>query len=88
MTKPPTAQQMMDRDGLTEVHRTADDCWRHGSRIFQVFRRESDDTFWAASYDLQTDGEYNGLREGDATIEQVAPHERTTTTTIYQPLTT
>ena len=69
--KAPTCEELFD-DELEEVHRDADDSWRHGCYVWQVFARE-DGTFWGASYDLSSDGESNGLREGTADICQVWP---------------
>ena len=71
----PTNEQMLDEDGLKCVERVADDSWRHGSYISQVFHRQSDNTYWAVSYELSTDGETHGLRDGDFNITQVYPHE-------------
>ncbi|WP_149648883.1 hypothetical protein [Azospirillum argentinense] len=59
------------------VSREADTSWRHGAYITQVFHRAADDTYWRALYCLSTDGETNGLREGDAEITQVRPVEKT-----------
>lgn len=70
----PTCEQLMD---LKEVHREADDSWRHSAYIYQVFYRETDDTYWSASYELSSDGESNGLREGTAEITLVRPVEKT-----------
>jgi hypothetical protein len=47
--------------------------WRHGTHKNQVYYREDDSTYWRASFRESTDGETNGLREGDASIEQVYP---------------
>lgn len=76
----PTHEQLLDEDGLKSVHREADDSWRHGSYIWQVFHREADDTYWGTSYELSNDGESHGLREGTANISQVTPKETITTT--------
>ena len=57
------------------VYRFADDTWRHGSRVTQVFHRAEDDTYWQANYRLSTDGETNELAEGLATITRVFPHQ-------------
>ena len=80
----PTCEELFDEDGFKSVHREADDSWRHGSYISEVFLRESDNTYWRASYALSTDGETNELREGTASITQVAPKEVSTIT--YLPL--
>lgn len=76
----PTCEQIWEEEGFESVLREADDSWRHGAYIYEVFKRQEDATFWAASYSLSTDGETHGLREGDADIHQVWPKEVTTTT--------
>ena len=76
----PTSDDLYNEEGFEEVHREADDSWRHGSYVFQVFKRLSDDTYWGAAYCLSTDGEAHGLREGDADISEVEPKEVTTVT--------
>jgi len=70
----PTCEELMEMDS---VYREADDSWRHGSYVDEVFHRTYDDTFWNASYCLSYDGETNELREGVAGIEQVTPVEKT-----------
>ena len=76
--KIPTCEDLFEEDGYEPVHRDSDDSWRHGAYIGEVFARASDGTFWLAAYCLSTDGETNGLREGDADITQVMPKEVTT----------
>jgi len=73
----PTCEDLFEEDGYESVHRDSDDSWRHGAYIGEVFTRFSDGTFWLAAYCLSTDGETNGLREGDADITQVVPKEVT-----------
>ncbi len=68
--RPPTCEELQE---MTCVSREADDSWRHGSYVTQVFRRDSDETYWQAKYRLSSDGETNELREGLATIVQVEP---------------
>lgn len=80
----PTCKQLMDEDGLERVQRTADDSWRHGSYVLEVFHRELDDTYWQAGYRHSTDGEANELREGTATIVQVKREHQTVT--VYVPI--
>lgn len=70
----PTCKEIWDED-YELVHRESDASWRHGTNEYQVFHREEDNTYWAASFQLSTDGETNGLREGYADIEQVWPVE-------------
>ncbi len=81
----PTAEEMLEEEGLKSVHREADDSWRHGAYIYQVFYREADNTYWAASYDLSSDCETHGLRDGTASITQVYPREVTTITYVSKP---
>lgn len=85
MTEKPTCEQLYEDDGVESVYRHTDDTWRHGSYVTEVFKRESDGTFWQAKYRLSTDGETNELREGLAEIAQVESFERTVVD--YRPLT-
>ena len=71
----PTCKDLFLEDGYESIHRDADDSWRHGAYIGEVFKRDSDGTYWLAAYCLSTDGETNGLREDDADITQVEPKE-------------
>lgn len=78
---PPDGQELWDahcgdHDNIITVHREADDSWRHGSYVYEVFHRISDDTHWATNYNEQSDGEYVGLREEDYSIDQVEPHAK------------
>ena len=75
----PTCDQLFEEDGFESVHRESDDSWRHGSYVFEVFRRASDGTFWGASYRLSSDGETNELREGLADVFAVEPIQETKT---------
>lgn len=71
-----TCEDIWNEEGLVSVDRKSDDGWRHGCYITEVFKREADETYWLASYELSTDGESNGLREGTAQISQVRPIEK------------
>ena len=71
----PTCKDLFLEDGYVPVHRDSDDSWRHGAYISEVFKRDSDGTYWLASYCLSSDGETNELREGEADITQVKPKE-------------
>lgn len=82
--KKPTCEELCEEDGFEQVHREADDSWRHGSYVTAVYKRASDGTYWEASYRLSTDGETNELREGLATITQVEPQE--VKTIAYMPV--
>ena len=72
----PTQETLLEEDGLNSVHREADDSWRHGCYITNVFHRVSDDTYWSVSYSLSTDCECNGLRDGQYDIVRVVPREK------------
>lgn len=75
--KEPTQDELLEEVGIVTVHRESNDDWRHGSSIYEVFHRKSDDTYWEVSYRLSTDGEWHGLREDDYYITQVRPVEVT-----------
>lgn len=77
---PPTQAQLWEdlECELTSIHRESDDDWRHGSTVEEVFRRDADQTYWWVYYRKQTDGEWNGLREGDYEICQVEPYQKIT----------
>lgn len=85
----PTAQELFeascdDHEDIVSVHREVDDSWRHGVRVYEVFRRKSDDTYWATNYEQSTDGEYNGLLEETHSVEQVTPRVEIVEKTIYE----
>ena len=69
----PTCEQLMSEelDKVLESFKP----WRHGTRVKEVFHRESDGTYWQAEYLCSGDGETNELREGDARITQVEPRQ-------------
>ena len=75
----PTQDELLDEDGLNSVLREADDSYRHGSYIYQVFHRPIDNTYWSVTYALSTDGEEHGLRDGEYDINEVVPREIITT---------
>ena len=82
----PTCEELYDGKGFESVHRSTDDSWRHGCYVCQVFLRDSDNTYWMASYCLSNDGETNELRSGDAEISHVMPVIRTVTEYVsYKP---
>lgn len=81
----PTCDQLDDGADFTSVKREADDSWRHGSYVSEIFHRIADDTYWQAEYRLSTDGETNELREGTALITQVKPEQQTVT--VYRAVT-
>lgn len=83
----PTIQEIRagwqeDNEDIVEVYEEADPSWRHGCYMHTVFRRISDDTFWAVNWQKNGDGEYNSLRDGecsDSDVTRVWPHEVVTT---------
>ena len=64
-----------DDGDIFQVHEDNDPSWRHGVRRTTVFKRVSDTTYWQAHYRVSTDGETHELREGDADVSRVYPHE-------------
>ena len=69
----PTYKELWEEE-LEPVHRKDDASWRHGAYVTEVFHRIEDDTYWQADYTASTDGETNGLRQGDVTIKRVWPY--------------
>lgn len=67
-----------------QVDRKVDDNRRHGCYVAEVYKRLSDETFWRVTYCRSTDGETNGLRDGDATICRVVP--KTVSVTRYETI--
>lgn len=75
----PTCEELSDVHGDADdffkiVDSESDPSWRHGSYESTVFLRLADDTYWQACYNVSTDGETHGLRDGDADISRVYPH--------------
>lgn len=75
----PTCEQVLNNELGDSVYRHDNPSWRHGNRVTEVFHRKSDNTFWEFYYCESGDGEYNELREGNASIAQVEPYETTVT---------
>jgi len=52
--------------------------WRHGTEELVIFKRKTDDSFWALNYRADTNGDYNEFRDEDLTdsIRQVLPIEK------------
>lgn len=73
----PTAEQLLEEDGFDVISQDSIDRWRHGTLERSIYKRESDGTYWRATYRVSTDGETNELREGLAKIVQVEPQEVT-----------
>ena len=55
------------------VERQVQDNWRHGVTIIEVYLVGDD--YYQACYRVSTDGETNGLRDGDVRILQVFPRQ-------------
>ena len=53
----PTCEQLFDEDGFELVAKASDTSWRHGSYDTTVYKRESDNTFWATSYRVSTEAD-------------------------------
>jgi len=77
MLPKPTCKDILNKEDFESVHREADDSWRHGSYVTEVFRRIVDETYWQVCYHLSTDRETNDLREGTAFIDRVVPQPYT-----------
>jgi hypothetical protein len=73
MVQAPTCEELWNEELGDAIWQDADPSWRHGCYINEVYKRESDGTYWRASYRRSTDGETNELREGTAKIVQVEP---------------
>lgn len=76
----PTYKEIWEEELGYPVYEDIDDSWRHGCDIYEVYYRKADDTYWGVSYQRSTDGNYNGLRENEATISRVYPHKVMTIT--------
>lgn len=62
-------------DQLESVLRDADDSWRHGCYVYEVFKDEAG-RFWSVNYQKTGDGEYNTLREAECDDPvEVFPHK-------------
>ena len=71
----PTCRQLFDEELGEAILREDDASWRHGSYRTEVFFRAADNTYWEATYEVSTDGECHGLRQGTADITQVFPYK-------------
>jgi prophage tail gpP-like protein len=81
----PTCEDLFEQDGFSRVHRKDDASWRHGVERTDVYRRDSDGTFWMANFRVSTDGETHGLRDGEAEIVRCYPKQVTKTTYVLTP---
>lgn len=70
-------------DRLEEVDSHADPSWRHGCYMTDVFLHTETGKYYRASYQRSIDGEYNGIREGNAWVVEVTPVTKTVTVTEY-----
>ena len=80
---PPTVDQIWNEELGEPVFRETEDGWRHGNDVVEVYHRNEDGTFWMFCYRQSTDGEYNGLHDGDFSVSQVWPKEKTVI--VYEP---
>lgn len=71
----PTCQEIWDEELGDPISINHDASWRHGAYITDVYKRESDNTYWEVHYRRSTDGETNELEEGIAHISEVEPYE-------------
>lgn len=80
---PPTTQDW--RDGLIEsVQEELDGSYRHGNYVYEVFHRDTDDTYWSVNYSVSGDGEQHGLRDDEhCGFSQVYPHKKVVTVVEY-----
>jgi len=80
----PTAGDLLeaaifDHEGLFLEYESFDDSWRHGVTVTQVFRDSEEGKYWQVVYNKSTDGETNGLRDGDYFINEVEPYDEVVT---------
>ena len=73
----PTCEQIWEDELGEPIYSEFQDMEDGGTRI-NVYKRD-DDTYWEVGYRVSTDGETNGLREGDAHICQVKPETQLVT---------
>lgn len=81
---PKEFQQMWEDDLLEWQHEELDDSWRHGNRVTTVFK-SPDGRLWRAKYNVSGDGEFNGMREGEFSFEEVESYTEVVTLTKYRP---
>jgi hypothetical protein len=83
----PTRQQLKDEIGFKAVSRE-DRAERCGDSVTAVFRRDCDDTYWQARYNVSSDGFINDLAGGEycepVRVVQVTP--TLVETTMYSPV--
>jgi hypothetical protein len=61
--KEPTLKEIWEEELGDPVWTFSDPGYRHGEYRTEVFKRESDDTFWEICYCISGDGEQHELRE-------------------------
>jgi len=83
MSNKPTTEQIWNEELGEPVH-TSSESIRWGERRTEVYLRDEDHTFWRVVYRIENQGDYNELREGDTSVEEVVPVE--VTTVKYEPI--
>jgi len=73
----PSLKEIFNEELGEPVYSFSDTSYRHGERRTEVYKRQDDLTYWEIRYNVSTDGEENGLRDGYATIEKVEPYYET-----------
>ena len=74
----PTAEDMLEEDGLKEVSEKIIEETRWGVTVETIYYRANDNTHWAANYRRAGgDGEEHGLRDDEADIYRVQKARRT-----------
>lgn len=84
----PTAEEMLpfyeefalETDPFIQVDQQSDNGYRHGTYEAVVMQRTSDKTFWEVQFNLSSDCEENGWRDGYAAVVRVYPITETVTT--------
>lgn len=76
MTIKPSPIDLLDENGYECIEENTIDRWRWGTVEEWIY--QSEDTpprYWSATFRISTDGETNGLRDGEAVIAEVVPTE-------------
>lgn len=58
-------EENYEGDDIRIIEDEVDGAWRHGSTHRVIFRRTTDDTYWAVDYRTNPGGDYNDFRDGD-----------------------
>ena len=75
-------KELWSEEQMELVHREADDSWRHGSNITEVYKTDTGE-FWEVRYQKSGDGEYHGIRESIFSLTQVVRVTETVVVTKY-----